>query len=179
MSVPQLSSLSGVLAGSGGAGPVPLTSLQLVDFVSNNGGTGSNATKPIPNSVQAGDLIVIHHYPSNTGGGTSLPSGYTLIGNNAGGGYVSMNFFKIADGTEGGTSPNALTGSALTNSRRATWILRANRAITQASVAQYSSTYGGNTVNTSNPGDQTLLRSNFTYPTIVMGWETSAETQMV
>lgn len=153
----------------------PLTSLELADFVSNNGGTGADALQPIPNSVQAGDLIVCHHYPQDTGGGTSLPAGYTLIGNNSAGGYVSMNFFKISDGTEGGTTPSALTGAALTNSRRATWILRANRPIITATIAQYGNNYGGNALDTSNPGDITLLRSNFNYPTIVMGWETSAE----
>lgn len=170
MSITQVMVLTGGLADE-----ATLTSLQLADFVSNNGGTGADALQPIPNSVQAGDIIVCHHYPEATGGGTSLPSGYTLIGDNAAGGYVSMNFFKIADGTEGGTTPSALTGAALTNSRRPTWILRANRPINTATVAQYNFGYGGNTLNTSNPGDITLLRSNFTYPTIVLGWETSAE----
>jgi hypothetical protein len=171
MSITQLMTLSGVLAG----GAVPLETLSLAAFVSNNGGTGGNDLQPIPSSVQAGDIIVCHHYPEATGGGTTLPSGYTNIASNSAGGYVSKAFFKISDGTEGGTSPIGLTGAALSISRRPTWILRANRPIETATVAQYGNGYGGNSLNTSNPGNITLLKSNFTYPTIVLGWETSAE----
>lgn len=167
--------MSSILLATTNLGLAPLTSLQLVDFVSNNGGTGADALQPIPNSVQAGDIIVCHHYPQGTGGGTSLPSGYTLLNAGSSAGYVSLGFFKLADGTEGGTTPSGLTGAALTNSRRPTWILRANRPFKTATLAQYGSNYGGSVLNTSNPGDITLLRTNFTYPTIVMGWETSAE----
>lgn len=170
MSITQL--MIGAAHSSGG---VPLETLSLAAFVSNNGGTGGNALQPIPTAVQAGDIIVCHHYPENAGGGTTLPSGYTNIADNSAGGFVSRTFFKIADGTEGGTSPIGLTGVALTTSRRPTWILRANRPIETATVAQYGNGYGGNALNTSNPGDITLLKSNFTYPTIVLGFETSAE----
>lgn len=78
--------------------------LSLTQFVNNTDATSHNV--PMPASIAAGDLLIMY---ANVDGGSGVtpttPSGWTQIANTFNGGALRlMVYYKVAAGTEGGTT---------------------------------------------------------------------------
>lgn len=75
--------------------------------------TSQSNIMTVPASVVAGDLLLL--YVGNFASAPGYPSGWTLVGNSAGGGTYqewSSVSYKIAAGTEGGTNISYSTASS-------------------------------------------------------------------
>jgi hypothetical protein len=120
----QVNQLTGFGAGGN------LTTLTQVLSASDNDG----AAFTLPIGIQAGDLIVVLDMAGNSGGpapSAVTPAGFTNAINAAGAASRTMLSFKIANGTEGGTSVNGMNGE---DECKLTYVFRGDRPITAASA---------------------------------------------
>lgn len=120
-------------------------------------GTNSSSTSQItvPADVKAGDILVVF----NRSGGPStpstvVPSGFTAISNAANSNYRLILSYKLANGSEGGTTLNGM--SALTTANLFIGVFRPNipaRVLTLGSVDAGLS--AGSQTRTTNSGSST------------------------
>jgi len=88
------------------------TAAQTVEFISSaeNSSTTNTTTVEAPSDIQSGDIIVFSDYVPNYTSGT-VPSGFTEIVLTEAGAVDHRTSYKVADGTEGGTTITGMTGS--------------------------------------------------------------------
>lgn len=103
--------------------------------------TSVATTITAPSGIQAGDLIVMYDYAFGIYGvpGDVPPSGFTVISNlTDGSNNRAIAAYKLADGTEGGTSITGMTGSS--PSAKAIYVFRGNIRAKTATVGDVGAT---------------------------------------
>lgn len=101
----RITNLSGF--GAGQSGPAPLTTLSFLGSA-----ISSTATVTVPATVQAGDLLVLFNQGvSASTPTTAVPAGFTLVANTSDATNRIIESYKIAVGTEAGTSISGMTST--------------------------------------------------------------------
>lgn len=96
----------------------------------------------MPASVSSGDLLIIQLGTGQTGANTiTTPSGWTLLHSGAPGSFRVVTFYKVASGTEGGTT----VAVAMTTSLRASAIVHRIQVGTFSSSPEISAVNGTGT----------------------------------
>lgn len=150
------------MIGFGVAGDVVAATLTPV--VAQASATSQAQTITAPADIIAGDLLVILDRAENVSGDpTSVtPTGFTTI-NNAVAAFVKQNLsYKIAAGTEGGSSITGMVGTEYT--RKAMYVFRGGIPITSVTVGSAA----GQIIST-DPTAQVVAASAGTPPLIVIG----------
>ena len=107
-------------------------------------GTGISPTVTIPNGIKANDLLVLC---VSSGGDTTTPSGWTLVGASGSGAARIATFYKVASGSE----TNFTLGNAQNRTQCVCLAYRpSNGAVT----------YGANTSNTGTTGTASTTVQN-------------------
>jgi len=142
-----------------------ITSMTVVTHTS--GGDGNTATVTAPGGIQAGDLLIIMEYgpdvTSNING--QIPTGFTKITDAQHAAVDQRIHYKIAAGTESGTTYTGQTGS---NENMWIGVFRGNIAITSvnvlASYGNFDTTSPSISMGSNNPssGKQLIFVSNGT-----------------
>jgi len=134
----------------------------LSEFATANSSTESLT---LPANINEGDLILFLNRSAGFGSvGTGVPSGFTSIDLQSPSGTQGQQLsYKIAAGTEGGTSINGLTGSG-NDFRNACIVVRGDNPITAVNVLDID----GDESNGA-PSDQTITSGGGTPPLAVVG----------
>jgi hypothetical protein len=132
----------------------------------------ATTTITAPSGIQAGDLIVLLDVSCGYSLPTAVvPTGFTQIINiNDTTDVAAVASYKIAVGTEGGTS---ITGMAGTTSK-VMYVFRGNKAAAAATVGDV-----GNQWTSGNPTAQTITAASGTPPLVVFGFYSSAQSGTV
>jgi hypothetical protein len=134
------------------------------------GATSNATTIALQSDIQAGDLIVIGDRAKNTDASTPsevTPSGFTRVGSGGGqdGAFTHSRIvvsFKIADGTEGGTSITGMVATAAMT--KVAVVFRAAGPIETATAQDFEVH-----ATSSDPADANIGSSAGTDPTIAIG----------
>lgn len=129
--------------------------------------TSSDATITAPANINAGDIIVLEDRATNisTIPTSVVPTGFTSISNlgwtAASVGIRSVLSYKVADGTEGGSTITGMSGNA--NTQKMLYVFRPNRAPSSVSVGSMHEEY-----TESAPADQVVTTGSSDVPAIVL-----------
>ena len=143
--------------------PSTLTSMSVIAHTS--GGDGGTAQVTAPAGIQAGDLLIIMEYGPDVSSDLytgNIPSGFTKICDAENAAVDQRLHYKIAAGSESGTTYTGQTGS---NENMWIGVFRGNIAITSVAV---KATYGSKDQTTpsisvqggTQPGSQLLVCAN-------------------
>jgi hypothetical protein len=138
------------------------TALRLTQVLSATDPSGAAFT--LPTGIQVGDLIVVFDLAVSAGGDPSavIPSGFNQVVTVSDGAARGLLSYKIAAGTEGGTS---LNGMDSTIEGKLTYVFRGNnKAIASAVPTDVNSQSTG-----ANPTAQVVNASGVATPLIVIG----------
>lgn len=128
-------------------------------------------TITVPAGVIAGDLIVLHDNAINSGGGSSpsdsvVPDGFTSVvdqGAHPSASVRQIVSYKIADGSEAGTSLTGMVGTF--SSGKTLAVFRGNNPISSVNASTPNEQ-----ITSGNPTAQSVLASGGTPPLIVFGF---------
>lgn len=135
-----------------------------IQFTPVGSSSSSSSTIVIPGNIQAGDIIVLTDKAAGTTGipTTVVPTGFTSIINSSGGTARLISSYKIADGTESGTTITGMNGAS--SNRKALVVLRPDAPAT--SVTAFST---AGQVTDGNPTLQTVTAGSGTPALVVFG----------
>lgn len=129
--------------------------------------TSVASTITAPTGIQAGDIIVLFDSAQNlsTIPATVVPTGFTSIINAPSSlSHREIISFKLADGTEGGTTITGMNGA--TSNRKVIFVFRGDIAITTVTPAN-----AGNVTTSGNPASTLVTSSAGIAPLVVLaGW---------
>lgn len=121
-----------------------------------------NGSNTAPADIREGDLLVLYEYVA-TGGAATIPSGFTTIHSNAiSGGTRATSSYKIADGTEGGSTLSTTTSGGQND--KILYVFRGNVPIRQV-VAVHSGHQDAN----GNPAAVVVASGSGRVPMVVIG----------
>lgn len=135
-----------------------------IQFTPVGSSSSSSSTIVIPGNIQAGDIIVLTDKAAGTTGipTTVVPTGFTSIINSSGGTARLISSYKIANGTESGTTITGMNGAS--SNRKALVVLRPDAPAT--SVTAFST---AGQVTDGNPTLQTVTAGSGTPALVVFG----------
>lgn len=140
------------------------TITQVLSATSTN---SANITAPV--GIAAGDLIVMYDCATSDSGPASVvPTGFTQIYDSgiSGSNGKAITSYKIAAGTEGGTTITGMVGAgALSSSAKAIYVFRGDNPIAVITALDVD-----NTNTTGNPGAQTITSATGVVPLVVLGF---------
>lgn len=153
---------AGAAAAAAAAAASPLTSISLFDSAT-QGNSSSSAAITVPSGVQAGDLLVLQDFALHSGGVPTAvtPTGWTNIVDTSGTPARLMISYKLADGSEGGTS---VTGMGDASNMKCLYIFRGDAPATLLTASTPNQQNTG-----SNPSSQTVSASGQTTPLVIIG----------
>lgn len=141
-----------------------------LSIIATDGVVASSITAP--SSIQKGDLLVTYNHSYNASSTiptAATPSGFTQIHNSslstASKSARAISAYKVADGTEGGTT---LTGMGGAVPVLYILVFRTNSA-SPAATLLYTGNGGGANMTNANPTDYTLTLSARTKPLVAIG----------
>lgn len=139
-----------------------------ISFFNSSESTAETIT--LPASIASGDVIILYDRSSGfSNPGTTIPTGFTEISMLTDGGQNSSGMsYKIANGTEGGTTITGLGGSG-NDIRKIAIVFRSDTSISAVNVADI-----GEALQNSDPADQAVSAGSGSAPlAIVAGYGAS------
>lgn len=129
--------------------------------------SNESATITAPVGIQAGDLLVMLDYAGALGPLPTevIPTGFTSIASITTGTQRFIASYKLADGTEGGTSITGMNPSTLDgNATKIMAVFRGNIPATLITLVDV-----GSEITTGNPAAQTVTAATGVAPLVVIG----------
>lgn len=138
--------------------------LSVISFFGSSTAAGNAGTTSItaPSSILPGDLMVLSNTSSAGSAAAVVPSGFTQVNTGIVGGTRMVTSYKIADGTEGGSSLTGMTAD--TSWQACLYVFRGNVAIKTITAASVNGE-----ATAGDPVTQTVTASGGTPPLVVFG----------